>query len=204
MPEEKIRYYSLILLGACVFAFILQAIPGFTEAFLLESSDVFARPWILVTSIFLHGSLEHLAFNMFALFLFGLLLEQFVGSRKFLVIFFLSGIAASIASAFFYPFSLGASGAIYGIIGTLAAVRPKMIVWAYGVPMPMVVVGIFYLLLDIGGLFYPSDIANAAHIGGLIVGAAIGLAIRRPEPKAEKREKVLQEEEIKKWEDEWM
>lgn len=204
MHGGKMRYYSLILIALCVLAFILQAIPGFTDAFLLESAGVFARPWILVTSIFLHGSLSHLAFNMFALFLFGLLLEQFVGSRRFLLIFFLSGIFASIASALFYPFSLGASGAIYGIIGTLAAVRPKMIVWAYGVPMPMVAVGIFYLILDLGGLFFPSDVANAAHIAGLVIGAAIGIAIRKPEPKAEKREKILQEEEINKWEEEWM
>lgn len=200
------RYYTLILAAICVAAFAVQSlVGGFTNAFALESSDVFARPWILLTSIFLHGSLSHLAFNMFALVLFGLLLEKFVGSKKFLIIFFLSGIAASIASLV-YTSSLGASGAIYGVMGTLAVIRPRMIVWAYGVPMPMVAVGIFYLLLDLGGLFFPSDIANAAHIAGLVVGAIIGLALRKPETKQEKekREKILKEEDFKEWEQEWM
>ena len=205
MKEEKMRYYSLILALACVIVFLIQSYSSsFTGAFVLESSDVIARPWILITSIFLHGSLSHLIFNMFALVLFGLLLEKFVGSKRFLIVFFVSGIFASIASAFVYSSSLGASGAIYGIIGALAVIRPKMIVWTYGVPMPMAAAGAFYLLLDLLGLFFPSNVANAAHIAGLVVGVVIGLMIRKPEPKKERSEKILTKEELDQWEDEWM
>ena len=87
-------------------------------------------------------------------------------------IFFASGIAASLASAVFYPSSLGASGAIYGIIGALAATKPRMTVWAFGVPMPMFVASLLWLALDFGGLFYTSSVANAAHIAGLATGIA--------------------------------
>ena len=142
---------------------------------------------------------------MFALFLFGLLLEKFVGSKKFIAIYFVSGIIASLAAAAFYPQSLGASGAIYGIIGALATLMPKTIVWTYGVPMPMVAAAGFYLLLDLAGLFYPSSVANAAHVAGLITGVIIGYALRSPEH-IEKRDKSdnVSEKDFNQWEDQWM
>lgn len=204
--ENKMRYYSLMLIVVCIVVFIIQALSNsFTEAFVLTSSEVLMEPWTLVTSIFLHGSASHLLFNMFALFLFGLLLEKFVGSKKFLIIFFLTGVIASTA-ALFYTSSLGASGAIYGIIGALAALKPRMIVWTYGVPMPMVAAAGLYLLLDFAGMFFPSNIANTAHIAGLIAGVLIGLALREPHQKKKKisREKILTDEEINQWEDTWM
>lgn len=203
--EKDMKYYSLALAAICIVAFAIQSgVSGFTESFLLDSSEVAVRPWVLITSIFLHGSASHLIFNMFALVLFGLMLERFIGSNRFLIVFFASGIIAGAASSLMYPASLGASGAVYGILGTLAAVRPRMIVWTYGVPMPMVAAAGFYLLLDMAGLFFPSNVANAAHIAGLIAGAVIGLALRKPEPGKERREKVLKDEELDQWEDEWM
>lgn len=203
--EDKIKYYSIILIAICTVIFIMQSfLSGFTDAFVLDSQMLNERPWTLITSVFLHGSLSHLAFNMFALFLFGLLLEKFIGSKKFLAVFFVSGLAASVAASFFYSSSLGASGAIYGVIGALAAIKPKMTVWTYGVPMPMVAAALFYLLLDFAGLFYPTNVANAAHIGGLLCGVIIGLALRKPEPRQEKREKILTDVEFREWEDHWM
>lgn len=204
MPKD-LRYYSLILAAICVAVFVIQSFSaGFTDSFVLVSSDILARPWTLITSIFLHGSLSHLVFNLFALVLFGMILEKFIGSKKFIAVFFVSGVAASIA-ALTYPSSLGASGAIYGILGTLAAIRPKMIVWTYGVPMPMVVAALFYLVLDLAGMFFPSNIANAAHIAGLLVGVAIGLLLREPRKKTEKKtDKILNEKQLEQWEDEWM
>ena len=165
------KYAALLLTGVIFLVFIVQVFSeGFTEAFLLKP-DIYSRPWILLTSMFLHGSAGHLLSNAFALALFGLLLENIIGTRKFLILFFISGIAASAAASFFYSSALGASGAIFGIIGALAAIRPKMTVWAFGVPMPMVVAAIVWLLQDILGVFYPSDVASAAHISGLFLGA---------------------------------
>ena len=197
------RYVSLWLAAVCVVVFLVQsAIPGFTEAFLL-SSGALSAPWTFVTSIFLHGSPSHLMFNMFALVLFGLMLEKFIGARKFIAIFFISGLAASIAAFLVYDASLGASGAVYGVIGALAAIRPRMVVWTYGAPMPMVVAAGFYLLLDIAGVFFPSNVANAAHIAGLIIGALIAFPMR-DKTRQEKRKSLLDEKRLEEWEDEWM
>ena len=200
----KSRHSALILIGIMVVIFIIQNLSeGFTELFVLQSSEIYSRPWILLTSVFLHGSLIHLLSNMFALGLFGMILENITGTKKFLIIFLISGIAASFAASFFYSAALGASGAIFGVLGALAAMRPKMTVWTYGVPMPMFVAAAFWLLLDIGGVFYPSSVANIAHIAGLAAGIAFGLKLRE-KTSAKKEEKPLSKEEIDSWEKEWM
>ena len=190
------KYYSLWLVGVCTVVFIFQIIfPQITDQFALYNFRVFSEPWLLVTSIFLHGGFQHLFFNMFALGLFGLILENIIGSRNFLLVFFSSGIVASIGAAMFYPASLGASGAIYGILGTLAVLRPKMSVWVFGVPMPMFVAAILWALIDIVGMFAPSGIANAAHIFGLGFGVITGLLLRKKFKEKKLMEKPLSPDE---------
>ena len=61
-------------------------------------------------------------------------------------LFFISGILANLISVNFYNSSLGASGAIFGVIGALVVVRPWMFVWAFGLPLPMIVAGILLVL----------------------------------------------------------
>ncbi|MBU4124003.1 MAG: rhomboid family intramembrane serine protease [Nanoarchaeota archaeon] len=68
------RYVALYILVACVIAFILQSIFPITDSLVLVSSEVLIHPWTLITHMFLHGSFEHLFYNMFALGLFGLIL----------------------------------------------------------------------------------------------------------------------------------
>ena len=105
----------LYLIAANVLVFIAQnLINGFTDVFVLH--DIVHNPFTLITSMFLHGSLFHLLSNMFALFLFGLLLEHEIGTKKFLVVYFTSGIIAGAAGSLLYPSLLGASGAIFGVI----------------------------------------------------------------------------------------
>jgi len=202
MKEEKFYFSALMLCSAIVIVYIVQVfVPGFTENFLLDSSAIASRPWILVTSIFLHGSSAHLLSNLFALGMFGLLAEKATGTRKFLAVFFFTGLVANIAAAFFYSSSLGASGAIFGVMGVLAALRPRMVVWSYGVPMPMFIAAIFWFLLDLAGVFYPSSTANLAHIAGLATGIAIGM-LMRPRQKTDKKkeEKSLDDREFDEWE----
>ncbi|MCK4634663.1 MAG: rhomboid family intramembrane serine protease [Candidatus Aenigmarchaeota archaeon] len=174
------RKYSLVLVGICVFVFILQiSFPFIEDNFALYSSRVFSEPWLLVTSIFLHGSFQHLFFNMFALGLFGFITENIIGSKKFIQIYLLSGIVASVGAAIFYPAALGASGAIYGIMGTLAVLRPKMRIWIMGFfPMPMYMAAIVWAGMDLLGMFAPSGTANAAHLFGLGAGIVAGFILR--------------------------
>jgi len=199
---------TLILLAAIGLVFVLQfAISGFTEAFVLDSSELGARPWTLVTAMFLHGDFAHLFYNALALLLFGLVLESIIGTRRFWLLYFIGGILAGIVATLFYPASLGASGAIFAVLGMLAVLRPRMIVWVAGFPMPMVVAAFVWVAIDLVGFIAPSGVANAAHIAGLLFGIVAGFALRKrfgaPFTRRAAR-RVLSKGAIDKWEDEWV
>lgn len=202
----KFQWYAIKLSIACIFIFILQvSYPTITDDFALLAKDALSRPWILLTSVFLHGGAEHLLSNIFALALFGSILEKIIGGRRFLIIFFASGLVAGIGSALFYEAALGASGAIFGIIGCLTALRPKMMVWVYGAPMPMMVAAGFWATMDLLGVFYPTNIANIAHLCGLVLGIIIGLFMRKKFAEIkESKEKPLSDKELKEWEENYI
>ena len=196
---------SLLLVIICIVVFVIQIMfPVVTNIFLLDSSSVLSEPWTLITSIFIHGGFEHLVFNMFALGLFGFILENIIGSKKFLAVFFIGGLFSSIVSIFFYSASLGASGAIFSVIGVLAVIRYRMIVWFFGVPMPMAIAAAFWAIVDIVGVFYPSNTANMAHLAGLFFGLVLSYFLREYMDKGKKRKKALSDEDIDKWEDSYM
>jgi membrane associated rhomboid family serine protease len=161
---------QLVLVNIVVF--ILQTIlPGFTDQFILIGSEVASRPWTLLTTIFLHGSFSHLLFNMYALFIFGPLVERAVGKRRFLILYFIGGLCASLAATF-YPAALGASGAIMAVLGAVIILFPKMkVLFFFIVPMSMRTAGIIFAAIDILGLFHESSgIAHLAHLAGLAFG----------------------------------
>jgi len=194
--------------AVCIAVFILQNIfSGLTNYFVLVSSEVFLRPWTIITHAFLHGSFSHLLYNMFALVLFGFILEKIIGHKNFILIYVIAGVASSFACIPLYPASLGASGAIFGIIGALAVLRPKMIVWVFSIPMPMALAAVFWGLGDFIGLFVPSGTANAAHLAGLAVGLVAGFIFRKKFKDSEhvkKHEIKINESHMKTWESKWM
>lgn len=149
--------------------------------------------------------MAHLLSNIFALLFFGFVLENIIGSKRLIVIFIVAGVMASLASTLLYTATLGASGAIFGIIGSLTALKPKMAVYAFGIPMPMAVAAAMWAALDFAGLFYPSDVANLAHLAGLIAGLSMGYVMRKQfkEPRR-KKEKILTDRELEVWEDTFM
>lgn len=204
----KYKWYALKLVAICIVVFILQNIfTDLTDQFALDSSLFLIRPWTIITYIFLHGSFEHLFYNMFALGLFGSILENIIGSKKFLLTFFISGIIAGAGSIIFYSSSIGVSGAIYGILGALAILRPKMVVYVGFVPLPMALAVIFWTAGDLLGLFYPSDlIGHAAHLSGLVFGLIYGIILMKKygEKKLKEPKEEISEEEIKKWEKKYM
>jgi len=205
---EKYNWYALKLLAVCVIVFILQNIyQDLTDQFSLDSSLFLSRPWTIITYIFLHGSFEHLFYNMFALGLFGSVLEDIIGGKKFLLTFFASGIIAGIGSLIFYTSSIGASGAIYGILGALAILRPRMVVYVGFVPLPMFLAVILWTAGDLLGLFSPSDlIAHAAHLFGLVFGLIYGIYLRKDygETFVKKPKEEISDKEFKAWEEKYM
>jgi uncharacterized protein len=175
----KKQYYwnaALILIGLNVLMFILQQfIPGMTEALLLDNSVVWSEPWRLLTSMFLHADIWHIMFNMYALFIFGILIEQRIGSKRFLFAYFAFGIIAGIGASFFYPKALGASGAIMSILGLTIMLLPDMrVLFFFVIPMSMRTAGIIFALVDIVGIFIPMGVANIAHLVGLGCGLLYG------------------------------
>lgn len=169
------RSYSLYLLVATFIVFFLQLlVPNFTQQLALTPAHIMQQPWTLVTSIFLHGGFLHIFLNMFALLIFGPLLEARLGWKKFLVLYFLAGIAGNVAYAVtasnpLIP-ALGASGAVYGILGALAVLEPNMMIFMWFVPMPMKYAVVVWVALNFFGTFGETNIAYWAHLAGLFLG----------------------------------
>lgn len=203
----RFDWWAVKIAAVCVMVFLLQNVYDITGDFAVRADSWMFKPWTLVTSMFLHGSLQHLFYNMFALVMFGSMLEKVVGSRKFLMIYFTTGIAAGIGGMFFYASAIGASGAIYGVFGSLAVLRPKMAVYAMGVPMPMIVATFIWAALDFAGMLVPGEIAYAAHLVGLAAGALISISWMRELSEnnvARRPVEKLPESEARRWEDRWL
>ena len=145
--------------------------------------------WTLLTSMFMHGGVAHLFANMFSLLFLGSFLERLIGSKRFIGVYFISGIIASLFYALFaYAFNLdptiaavGASGAIFGVAGMLAVLTPRMPVYIMFIPiaMPMwfgVILILIVLWLLSASIGLP--IGNAAHLGGLLTGMAYAFYLR--------------------------
>ncbi|MBI2133662.1 rhomboid family intramembrane serine protease [Candidatus Woesearchaeota archaeon] len=199
------RYFSLYLVSALIVVFVFQQVnPSLTDNFALKSGEVVGKPWTLLTSIFLHSGILHLLYNSFGLALFGSILEGRIGSAKFLWVFMASGLISGIVAAFFYPATIGASGAVFGVIGVLAVIAPMMIVWVSYIPMPMFIAAVVWAVGDVLGLFMPGEIANAAHLAGLAAGALFGIFLRGKAPLKIMKKPGLSKEKIREWEEEYM
>jgi len=144
------------------------------------------QPYRLITSMFLHSGFIHLVLNMFALFIFGPDIEMVLGKIRYLLLYFLSGIAADFAHAyfiyFFFPYerllmapAIGASGAIYGVMAAFAVIFPYrriMIFMGFPIVAPaLLAITLMAILQTVYAFFDPfSQVAYAAHVGGFIAG----------------------------------
>jgi len=144
--------------------------------------------WRLLTYMFLHGGILHIVFNMWCLWDLGALTESLYGRWTYAAIYLLTGIAGGLASIIWNvgAFSVGASGAIFGLAGALIA---SFYLGEFSMPgiairgtlRSLVVFAVFNLFL--GGLFRGID--NACHVGGLVSGLAFGALIARVAPQPE-------------------
>jgi membrane associated rhomboid family serine protease len=197
----EIKFATLWISLILIIIFGIETIyPAVESSFLLDQSAVF-QPWRFITSIFLHASLIHLISNLFALIIFGLILETTIGTRRFLLVFFITGILANIVSFFFYPSSLGASGAIMGIIGTLTIIRPTMGIFAFGMIIPMFIAAIIWVIIDAIGVFMPDNIGHYAHLSGIFFGIIFGFLFKQFHETRRKRHVIeIPEHILRRWE----
>lgn len=158
--------------------FLLQQLfnPTITLLLGLVPAAVLVRPWTPVTYMFLHGGFLHLLFNMLMLFFFGPRIEARLGSRRFLVLYLVSGIAGA-ALSILTPRALiiGASGAIFGVFFAFARYYPRERIYIWGilpVEARVLLVAATALSLWAGFTGGSGGIAHFAHLGGFVGGYA--------------------------------
>jgi membrane associated rhomboid family serine protease len=171
IPNQKntpiTKFISISLVTVYVFQFLLGDVLIANFA-LFAPSVANGKWWLLITAGFLHGSIFHLLFNVYILWVIGSQLESIVGKIKFLIIYFVSLVGGSLASYWFSPFgsySIGASGAIFGLMGAMLVVGRKRNLDISQITT-LVVINVV-----IG--FVISGIDWRAHLGGLATGALI-------------------------------
>lgn len=150
-----------------------------------DSAGIGFRVWQLVTYGFMHGSILHIVLNMYALYMFGGLIERVMGQRRFVIYYFTCLVAAAVAQLavvyFFepgrmYP-TVGASGAVFGLLGAFAMLFPReklmLIPIPIGIPAWLFVTlyGAAELIFGVTGTI--SGVAHFAHLGGLFAGLAL-------------------------------
>ncbi len=145
-------------------------------------------PWQLITYQFMHADFWHLFFNMFfGLWMFGMEIEHMWGARKFLFFYLLCGVVAGLAQLFLAPLlesggsdpfmrlvpTVGASGAVYGVMIAFAMMFPDRYVFVYFlIPLKVKYLVILFIVLGMMSVGQPTNIANLAHLGGAFAGYA--------------------------------
>jgi len=183
----RYRYFNatiiLIVMNVIVFLLgflglqrVIQVYLGLTPLLVLQAGTW----WQVVTYMFVHGGWGHIFFNMLALFLFGIQLEQRMGSSEFLLYYFVCGIGAGIATVFINMATgqgavdvVGASGAIFALLLAFASYFPDARIFIFGI-LPMrapLAVGL-YAGIEIFSSFtsFQSGVAHLTHLAGLLVG----------------------------------
>lgn len=197
MADKKSNLTNLII----ILCFIIFAFEIFIEATTDDIGDIFYQYGfsleniqegnyiVFLTSIFLHGGVNHLILNLIALFIFGRIVEKELGWKKFLLIFFVSsfigslGILASSILGLIPPNvpTIGISAVVFGLMGTAMLIKPfEFIFYPYLIPIPLLFVAIFYTLYNIAAFLVvittdaASNISYISHISGLAAGMFFG------------------------------
>jgi membrane associated rhomboid family serine protease len=181
---------NLLFANVAVF-FMQMTMPGVTNALVFVPALVLVRPWSLVTYMFLHGGIMHIAFNMIALYFFGPQVEARLGSRSFVQLYFVSGVSGAVLSMFlaFGSPIIGASAAVFGVMLAFAWFWPDAQILIWGI-LPVsarvlvIATTILSLMSGLGGS--RGGIADFAHLGGY-AGAFVYLRLMSGRAVAAKR-----------------
>jgi membrane associated rhomboid family serine protease len=188
--------FSIIASIVCVFAYILTSLVspsgiidelGFSPHDLVDPS----RAYTILTSMYTHASIGHLFFNLLGLIMIGVVFEQKIGTRPYILLYILTGICGSLAFAAIRwtgpnVIAVGASGAIFGIMGGFARLFPRerFMFFLFPVALPIWGIVVGYLVLQLLLIPTATDIAIEAHIGGLVAGILLApLVVKLPTPK---------------------
>jgi membrane associated rhomboid family serine protease len=178
-PSQKIPpvVLNLIIINAIVFIaqLVFDSSLGLTNILALYpyNSGLF-KPYQLVTHMFAHGGFLHILFNMYALWIFGSVLERMWGPKKFLIFYLVCGLAAGLTQMFFVTNApaIGASGAIMGLLAAFAYTFPNTEFFIIPFPFPIkakYMAAIFAAFDIFGGFAGTDNVAHFAHLGGLVM-----------------------------------
>jgi len=203
IPIKKKRYsfnFSLtiwFIIVTVILSIIFFFLPR--EYYALNPLNVLSGKalWTFITSIFAHGGIFHLFVNMFSLFFVGSLIEKLLGRKRYFWFYLISGIFAGlffVLSVFIFPndinsFAVGASGALFGLIGLLIVLTPNLRVYMMFIPIPIrmkyAAPGLLVVLwlISVAG---DVPLGNFAHLGGLIIGLIYGFYLRKKYPRKTK------------------
>jgi len=198
-PSRKLPYITILLIFLNVFIFLITYLTPNFDKIVLEYGAIPARilkgegTFTLITAMFLHAGFLHLIGNMWFLWIFGDNVEYALGKIKFLLFYFLCGILSGLFNIFLtsgealsIP-TIGASGAISGLLGGYLILYPKNKIRAFFLvlftPIIFSVPAFFYIgiwfLYQFLSAGTPSSVAYFAHIGGFIAGMIFVLLLRR-------------------------
>ena len=180
--KKKIPWVTIGLIIINVIIYILTDFFGYKRYF-IENYSVwgegivkYGQLYRLITGTFIHDGLEHILFNMYALYIFGSQIEGFIGRTKYIIVYFFAALVGSLFSIIFNTIpSVGASGAIFGLMGSLLYFGYHYRVYLGSVIksqiLPIIVIELVLEFLAEG------TIDNYAHIGGLIGGTLMTMAV---------------------------
>ncbi len=210
-PRKKNFFLSslsinTILILINIIAFFIFSILFVTNVFSVDAVAI--KPsnivqgkylWTFLTSMFMHGGFWHLFVNMFSLFFLGSLVQKILGSKRYLYFYLISGFFAGLFFVLisliyqndFNTFAVGASGALFGLVGLLVIITPNLPVFVMFIPIPIKMKyagpGLLFVLwlislapLVFGGKSLP--VGNTAHLGGLVAGLFYGFYLKNKFP----------------------
>ena len=175
-----------LIIANCIIYLAVMLLPRFSllmsqYGVLYWFGSPFFHSWQYITYMFLHASVSHLFFNMFALWMFGRTLEYELGSNRFLIYYLVCGVGAALvqmavvwATGDYGIQLLGASGAVMGLLLAFGVMHPNSIIMLLIPPIPMkakyFVIGYAVLELFMGWRGYEAGVAHFAHVGGMLWG----------------------------------
>ncbi len=197
MQQTNLSGITFKLIGANILIFFFQILAGnqgpIIEYFALTPALMISKLyiWQIASYMFLHGNFAHIFFNMYALLIFGVPIEQEWGSKRFLLYYFFTGIGAGLtifAINFFFPGpgyffpTIGASGAVFGLLLAFGFLYPNAeLLLFFFIPIKakylVVLYGLLELFLELSG--GAGNISHVGHLGGLLFGLLYFIFFRK-------------------------
>jgi membrane associated rhomboid family serine protease len=187
IPRGSAPVVTYLLMALCAVIYLAQVFSGgaLTDAWVLQPDLIASQPWRLITSAFLHANPIHILFNLYALYIFGPVLERFLGRVRYLALYLVGALGGSVGVVLVWQLALvtnnasatwldgllrpastlGASGAVFALMGALLVLRKSI-----GLQLNQILI---VVVINLAFGFFVRGIAWQAHLGGLAVGAAI-------------------------------